>query len=70
MGLCLTIIAPLDVDVDKYLEEIQQGPNFNTTKSCYVFQQSLCELDNSMEIETIVGDYTRDSCKVNITLKV
>ena len=65
--MCENIIAPVDVDVDKYFEEIQQGPNFNTTQSCNVFQHSHCELDNTMEIQTFVGDYTRDICKVNKT---
>ena len=65
--MCENIIAPVDVDVDKYFEEIQQGPNFITTQSCYVFQHSHCELDNAMEIETIPGDYSRDICKVNKT---
>ena len=65
--MCENIIAPVDVDVDKYFEEIQQGPNLITTQSCYVFQQSHCELNSAMEIQTIPGDYSRDSCKVNKT---
>ena len=63
--MCSTIIAPVNVDVDKYLQAIQQGPNFNTTQSCYVFQHSHCELDNEMEIETVNGEYpTWKQCQV------
>ena len=63
--MCGTTIAPLDVDVNQYKEEIQQGPNFNTTQSCYVFQHSHCELDNEMEIETVNGEYpTWKQCQV------
>ena len=63
--MCGTTIAPSDVDVNQYKEEIQQGPNFNTTQSCYVFQHSHCELDNEMEIETVNGEYpTWKQCQV------